>query len=307
MVSASPNVAPPRASDTSIDAFLTYIAVEKGLANNTIAAYGNDLETFANHLHSRGQDDAAHARPTDLIRYLEWMQGQGWSAKTRARRLAALRSFYKYLIREHQIEDDPTRDLRMPRLGTSLPRSLAKTEVTRLMEGIDDQPLVERDRAIIELMYGTGLRVTEAVTLRVNQVRLEGGFLTVVGKGRKERAVPIGSFARDRLQKYLSDVRPQLLKGKLSPYMFVSRNGRQLNRKDIWDRLRRAVVGAGVKGKVSPHTLRHAFATHLVEGGADLRAVQMMLGHADIGTTQIYTHVARERLRELHKKFHPRG
>jgi integrase/recombinase XerD len=160
---------------------------------------------------------------------------------------------------------------------------------------------------MIELIYAAGLRVSEAVGLTVNQVKLEGGYLTVVGKGRKERAVPIGRYARDRLLAYLNEVRPQLLGRRLSPYLFVTRAGRPMTRQTFWRRLRRRAVQTEVRAHVSPHTLRHAFATHLVEGGADLRAVQLMLGHADIGTTEIYTHVARERLREVHRKFHPRG
>src|SRR5262249_8210758 len=200
-----------------------------------------------------------------------------------------------------------TRQLRSPRVGQRLPRSLRGEEVAELLAGVPTDSLTQRDSAMIELVYATGLRVSEVVSLRVNQVNLEGGYLTVVGKGSKERVVPIGRYARQRLLVYLQEARPKILAGRLSPTLFVNRAGRRLTRQGFWLRLRLAVRRAGLAGKISPHTLRHAFATHLVERGADLRAVQMMLGHADIATTQIYTHVARERLRAVHKRFHPRG
>jgi integrase/recombinase XerD len=206
------------------------------------------------------------------------------------------------------IDADPSRDVRFPRLGQKLPRSLGFEEVTRLLyEGTGDTVAAQRDAAMIELLYATGLRVSELVSLKVSQVNLEGGFLTVVGKGGKERAVPVGTSARERLLVYLEETRPRLLRERTSPYLFLNRGGRPMSRQGFAKRLRLAVHRAAVAGKVSPHTLRHAFATHLVERGADLRAVQMMLGHADIATTQIYTHVARERLRQVHRKFHPRG
>jgi integrase/recombinase XerD len=242
-----------------------------------------------------------------VISFLEGLHRRGLSARSRARVFAALRGFFAFLVREGVVPADPTRDLHRPRLAPRLPRSLSPEEVVRLLSDADDRPLGRRDGAMIELVYATGLRVSEAVSLKVNQVNLEGGYLTVIGKGGKERVVPVGSVARQRLLDYLGTTRPQLLRGRLSPYLFVGRAGRRLTRQAFWKRLRLLVRHAGVGGRVSPHTLRHAFATHLVERGADLRAVQLMLGHADIATTQIYTHVARDRLRAVHRKYHPRG
>ena len=294
-------------TDAAVDRFLNYLATERGLAANTLAAYGRDLAGFADHLDGRkvGRVDAIQVR--DVVSFLEGLQQRGLSARSRARMLAAVRGLFAFLLREEQRQTDPSRDIRLPRLGQRLPRSLAPEEVAALLSPADGNALAQRDGAMIELVYATGLRVSEVVSLKVSQVNLEAGYLTVVGKGSKERAVPIGSYARQRLLDYLQDARAKILAGRLSPYLFVNRAGRRLSRQGFWKRLRLAVRRSGLAGKVSPHTLRHAFATHLVERGADLRAVQLMLGHADIATTQIYTHVARERLRAVHRKFHPRG
>jgi len=293
--------------DGHVDLFLNYLAAEKGLAANTLAAYSRDLAAFLNHLGRRRAVSAAEIQVRDIVRFLESLQQRGLSARTRARMFAALRGFCAFLLREQILTANPTRDIRLPRLGQRLPRSLAPDEVTQLLTGADRGVLAQRDATMIELIYATGVRVSELVSLKVSQVNLEAGYLTVVGKGSKERAVPIGSYARQRVIDYLQEVRPKLLRRRLSPYLFVNRSGRRLSRQGFWKRLRLAVRANGLSGKISPHTLRHAFATHLVERGADLRAVQMMLGHADIGTTQIYTHVARDRLRAVHRKYHPRG
>ena len=293
--------------DALVDRFLNYLAAEKGLASNTLAAYSRDLRAFLDDLERHHVGHVAETRTRDLVRFLEGLQQRGLSARTRSRMLVTLRGFFGFLVREELLEGDPTRQLRSPRVGQRLPRSLRGEEVAELLAGVPTDSLTQRDSAMIELVYATGLRVSEVVSLRVNQVNLEGGYLTVVGKGSKERVVPIGRYARQRLLVYLQEARPKILAGRLSPTLFVNRAGRRLTRQGFWLRLRLAVRRAGLAGKISPHTLRHAFATHLVERGADLRAVQMMLGHADIATTQIYTHVARERLRAVHKRFHPRG
>jgi integrase/recombinase XerD len=293
--------------DGYVDRFLNYLAAEKGLAANTLAAYSRDLAAFLNHAVRRRTDTPAAIQVRDVVTFLEALQQRGLSARSRARMFAALRGFCAFLVREDMLPADPTRDLRLPRLGRRLPRSLAADEMTQLLGHTDSNPLTQRDTTMIELVYATGLRVSEVVSLKVNQVNLEAGYLTVLGKGGKERAVPVGSYARQRVVDYVQQVRPQILGRRLSPYLFVNRAGRRLSRQGFWKRLRLAVRRTGLGGKVSPHTLRHAFATHLVERGADLRAVQMMLGHADIATTQIYTHVARDRLRAVHRKFHPRG
>ncbi len=294
-------------TDLAVDRFLNHLATERGLAANTLLAYGRDLAGFLDHLERRRVASAGAVQVGDIVSVLERLEQRGLSARSRARMLAAVRGLFAFLLREEGVETDPTRDLRLPRLGQRLPRSLGPEEVVQLLTVQDGNALAQRDGAMIELVYATGLRVSEAVSLKSSQVNLEAGYLTVVGKGRKERVVPIGSFARQRLLDYLQDARPKILARRLSPYLFVTRAGHRLTRQGFWKRLRLAVRRAGLPGKVSPHTLRHAFATHLVEGGADLRAVQMMLGHADIATTQIYTHVARDRLRAVHRKFHPRG
>jgi integrase/recombinase XerD len=293
--------------DAYVDRYLNYLAAEKGLAANTLSAYSHDLTALLNHLERRRIAAITDVQARDVVSFLEGLQQRGLSARTRARMFAALRGFFAFLLREEIVTANPTHDIHLPRLGQRLPRSLGPDEVMQLLGSSDDTTLGHRDGAMIELLYATGLRVSEIVSLKVSQVNLEAGYLTVVGKGSKERAVPIGSMARQRLLDYLQTARPAILKGRLSPHLFVNRAGRRMSRQGFWKRLRLAVRRAGIGGKVSPHTLRHAFATHLVERGADLRAVQMMLGHADISTTQIYTHVARDRLRAVHRKFHPRG
>jgi len=294
--------------DHAADDFLNYLATERGLAVNTLAAYGRDLAAFLDHLGERGTTGVGQLCQDDLTTFLDALQARGLSARSRARMLSAVRGLCAFLTREERIDDNPARELRPPRLGRRLPRSLPQRDIEQILEvGEDQNPLLQRDMALIELTYSCGLRVSEVASLRLIQVNLEAGFLTVVGKGSKERAVPIGRRAIERLARYLRDTRPRLMGRKASPYVFVSRSGKRLHRTNVARRLTLAVRRAAVKGPVSPHTLRHAFATHLVEGGADLRSVQMMLGHADIGTTQIYTHVASERLRSVHKKYHPRG
>jgi integrase/recombinase XerD len=293
--------------DVWIDRYLTFLAAERGLAANSVAAYSRDLAALAQHLERGRCADVNAVGAAELVRFLEAAHERGLGARTRARMLAAVRGFFAFLVREGERPSDPTRDLHVPRLGQRLPRALGAAEVGALLRAGSDSVAAARDTAMIELLYASGLRVSELVSLRVNQVNVEASYLTVVGKGRKERVVPIGRHARERLVRYLEETRPRLLGRRMSSHLFVSRAGRPLTRQGFWKRLRRVGLRAGVAGRVSPHTLRHAFATHLVEGGADLRAVQMMLGHADIATTQVYTHVARDRLRALHRKFHPRG
>ena len=293
--------------DAAVDRFLTHLAAERRLSAHTLAAYGRDCAALAHFLERQGIGDPAAVLPGHIVSFLEAEQRRGLAARSRARALAAVRGLFAFLVREGVLAIDPTRELRRPRIGRRLPASLARASIEQLLTSDAPDPLVQRDVAMIELIYAAGLRVSEAVTLTVSQVKLEAGYLTVVGKGRKERAVPIGRHARERLLGYLRDVRPQILGRRLSAALFVTRAGRPMTRQTFWLRLRQRAVQSAVREHLSPHTLRHAFATHLVEGGADLRAVQLMLGHADIGTTEIYTHVARERLREVHKKFHPRG
>lgn len=300
-----------RQIDGCIDRFIAYLGAERGLSRNTLSAYGSDLARLADHLARAKVRDVAAVRPSHLVSFLEALARRGLAARSRARTLAAVRMFFAFLVRERVLEVSPTQDLHLPRLGQRLPRSLSESDIRQLIEPAaatgGDQALAARDAAMVELVYATGLRVSEVVSLKTSQVNLEAGFLTVVGKGRKERAVPVGHYACERLRQYLGDARPALLGGRTSAYLFVTRRGGPMTRRAFALLLRKRVLRAGLRGKVSPHTLRHAFATHLVDRGADLRAVQMMLGHADISTTQVYTHVARDRLREVHRKFHPRG
>ena len=293
--------------DAAVDRYLTWLATERRVSPHTLAAYGRDCAALVQFLERQGVAEPAAVLPGHIVNFLGAEQQRGLSARSRARTLAALRGLFAFLVREGVLAVDPSRELRRPRLGRRLPQSLGRDAVGKLLAPTADGLIVQRDVAMIELIYAAGLRVSEVVRLSVSQVKLEAGYLTVVGKGRKERAVPIGRYARERLLAYLKDVRPQILGRRLSPFLFVTRAGKPMTRQAFWTRLRHRAVRAEVREHLSPHTLRHAFATHLVEGGADLRAVQLMLGHADIGTTEIYTHVARERLREVHRKFHPRG
>ncbi len=299
--------APIATLDAAVDQFLRYLAAERALSANTVAAYSRDCAALLSALEGQGVHEPAAVLPGHLVGFLEQLQQRGLAARSRARALAAVRGLFGYLAREGAISRDPSRELRRPRLGRRLPHSIGRPAVEKLLGGTDDTLLVQRDVAMVELIYATGLRVSEVVSIKVGQVNLEAGFLTVVGKGRKERAVPIGTYARTRVLAYLNEVRPLLLRGRLSPYLFVTRAARPMTRQGFWKRLRLRGLARELGERISPHMLRHAFATHLVEGGADLRAVQLMLGHADIGTTEIYTHVARDRLREVHRKFHPRG
>lgn len=294
--------------DEAIDRFLHFLAAERRLSAHTVEAYGRDCAELSGVLGRRSVTAVEDVEAADVVAFLSEMKERGLSARSRARALSAVRGLFRFLQREHVVEVDPSGDLRRPRQGRRLPASLSRETVGALLEksggGVDD--LVERDVTMVELVYATGLRVSELISLKLPQVNLEAGYLTVVGKGRKERAVPIGSYACDRLKRYLEEVRPSILRGRLSNHLFVTRRGRAMTRQSFWQRLRKLALRADVRQRFSPHTLRHAFATHLVEGGADLRAIQLMLGHADIGTTEVYTHVAGERLREVHKKFHPR-
>lgn len=295
------------APDTALDAYLRHLTAERGLSTHTVAAYGRDCGALVDFLEDAGIDAVTAVLSGHLVGCLEALQARGVSARSRARALAAFRGWFAFLVREGVLARDPSREIRRPRLGRPLPKSMSPADVRDLLATAGEGALFERDVAMIELMYATGLRVSEIVTLKTNQLNLEAGFVTVMGKGRKERVVPVGTCARDRVVAYLRDARPQILGRRLSPYLFVTRAGRAMTRQGFWRLLRQRALRSELRRRISPHTLRHAFATHLVDGGADLRAVQMMLGHADIGTTEIYTHVARDRLREVHRKFHPRG
>ncbi|ROR29830.1 site-specific tyrosine recombinase XerD [Inmirania thermothiophila] len=289
-----------------LDRFLDALWSERGLSERTLAAYRSDLAAFARWLGGRG---LLAARREDVLRYLAHRHAAGARPRTGARLLSALRRFYRHQVREGRLDEDPTARIDGPRIGRPLPALLSEAEVERLLEAPDvADPLGLRDRAMLEVLYATGLRVSELVGLALHQVALREGWVRIVGKGAKERLVPLGEHAVDWLERYLREARPLLVRAdRLTSLVFLSRSGRPLSRQAFWQRLRGYGLQAGIRRPFSPHTLRHAFATHLLDHGADLRSVQMLLGHASLSATQIYTHVARARLRELHRRHHPRG
>ncbi|MBI5016865.1 MAG: site-specific tyrosine recombinase XerD [Deltaproteobacteria bacterium] len=291
-----------------LDLFLDYLRVERGLSRHTVDAYRRDVETFLGHLRRAGVDGPPAAKGRDVLSFLKSQRESGRSARTLARRLSALRTLYRFLLREGLAAASPLERLESPRLWKTLPHTLSRQEASAVVEVPDGEgPAALRDRAILEVLYATGLRVSEVSNLTLDQLDLTMGFVRTVGKGSKERLVPLGSRAQEAVAAYLAAGRPRLLKQRRAAHVFVSRLGRRLSRQSVWKVVKAACRRAGVSGGASPHTLRHSFATHLLEGGADLRSLQMMLGHADLATTQIYTHVTRERLRELVSRHHPRG
>jgi len=291
----------------AIEQFLDAQWMERGLSENTLAAYRNDLNGLAAWLVPRGRDVAA-ARREDLLDYLSERVVRGARPRTTARLLSSLRRFYRYLVREGRRPDDPTLRIDMPRIGRPLPDSLSEEEVETLLGAPEaGETLGLRDRAMLELLYACGLRVSELVSVTLEQIDLTQGVVRLMGKGSKERLVPMGEEAVDWLQRYIAHSRPDLAAGASARQLFITRRGKAMTRQAFWYRLRHYAVKSGINKALSPHTLRHAFATHLLNHGADLRVVQMLLGHSDLSTTQIYTHVARERLKELHARHHPRG
>lgn len=290
-----------------IDRFVDSLWLERGLSANTLAAYRTDLGKLAAWLDQQGSS-LLTLQALDLQAYLAWRVDHGFKATSTARLLSALRRFYQYLIREQLRTDDPTALLAGPKLPQRLPKDLNEQQVDALlMAPAVDQPLELRDKAMLELLYATGLRVSELVGLTIENISLRQGVVRVVGKGNKERLVPMGEEALYWLQRYLQSARTALLGGVSCDVLFPSSRSQQMTRQTFWHRIKLYAERAGIRVNLSPHTLRHAFASHLLNHGADLRVVQMLLGHADLTTTQIYTHVARERLNALHQQHHPRG
>ncbi|NTU60573.1 MAG: site-specific tyrosine recombinase XerD, partial [Deltaproteobacteria bacterium] len=292
-----------------LDRFLEYLLVERGLSPNTVDAYARDVSSFLSFLAKSGVDDPARATGREVLEFLKRERQAGRSARTTARRLSALRTFYRLLVREGLAASSPLQRLDSPRLWRTLPKTLSRDEAEAVVEAPDEAGSASalRDRAILEVLYATGLRVSEVSNLTLDQLELQHGYVRTVGKGSKERVVPLGTRAQEALRAYLDGARPLLLKARRCPHVFVSRLGRRLSRQSLWKLVKRSCREAGLPGRASPHTLRHSFATHLLEGGADLRSLQMMLGHADLSTTQIYTHVTRDHLREVVRLHHPRG
>jgi integrase/recombinase XerD len=294
-----------RPPDAMLLAWLDHLAAERGLARNSVAAYRRDLEALGRQLQDRA---LASAGEDDLLLALRRMRTAGRSPRSVARWLVAVRGFYAWLAQEGAIADNPSARLEPPRTWKTLPKVLDGSDVVRLLDAPDrGDPRGARDAAMLEVLYATGLRVSELCGLRLHDLRLDAGYLRCVGKGGKERVVPLGAEASAKLRAYLDAGRTALLTGRRSDVVFVGRSGAPLTRQGFWKLIKAYGRRAGIRAALSPHVVRHSFATHLLENGADLRAVQMLLGHADISTTQIYTHVNRERLRRLYRDFHPRA
>jgi len=291
-----------------LDQFLHYIVVEKGLSKNTLDAYSHGLNRFLDYLKKKGIQEISSVSKFDVRAFLLALKKQGLSAKTVVRNLVAIRTLFQFLIREGILEANPIEELESPKMPKTLPEILTLKEVEQLLEQPNPQtPMGIRDRAMLEVLYATGMRVSELTQLPMNQVNLEGGYVLVFGKGSKERIIPLGSEAMKWIALYLKAARERLAKRKESPFLFINRMGSGMSRQQVWKTIKTYGRRAGIQKRITPHLLRHSFASHLLEGGADLRSVQMMLGHVDISTTQIYTHVTGERLKKIHQRYHPRG
>ncbi len=289
-----------------LDAFLEYLVAERSAPENTLKAYATDLSGFLAWAQQQ-ELEISSVRSPDLAAFISFCQAAGLKPNSINRRLSAVKQFFRFLLEEGIITNDPTRDLVMPKRGHYLPEVLSSEEVERLINAPDINTLLGiRDKAMLEILYATGLRVSELVSLRMNNVDLNLGYLITRGKGGKERLVPVGESARIWVARYIEEVRPSLVKDSRDD-IFLSKRGEVMSRQNFWYMVKRYARQAGIYKAISPHTLRHSFATHLLSGGADLRSLQMMLGHADISTTQIYTHISSQRLKEVHAACHPRG
>ncbi len=294
-------------SERALESYLNHLRVERGLAANTVEAYRRDIRDFLKFADARGVALEQVGKP-EIARYLQEMYGR-LSARSVSRKIASLRSFFRFLALDGHIAGDPTETLESPRVWRALPKFLTRAEVEELLAAPDlATPHGLRDRAMLETLYATGLRVSELVRVRLDEVNFEVGFLRTVGKGSKERIVPVGDSAVEWLRRYLREARPRFARRRTpQPHLFLTQQGSAMSRQNFWSLVSKLGRRLGIQHKLSPHTLRHSFATHLLENGADLRAVQMMLGHADISTTQIYTHITRERLKKIYDQFHPRA
>ena len=294
-------------SEELIDQFLDAIWLERGLSPNTLGAYRADLMTLRRGL-SEKDISIEQAEKADLLEFIARRVESGAKPRSTARQLSSFRRFFRYIMREGLRDTDPTADIEMPRIGRSLPISLTEDEVDGLLQAPNtDEPLGHRDRAMLELLYATGLRVSELINLKQSQVNFNQGVLRIVGKGDRERLIPIGDESQRWLRDFIDGPRMEILLERQTDYLFPTRRGDRMTRQAFWHIIKRYAQKSGIDKKMSPHSLRHAFATHLLNRGADLRVVQLLLGHSDLSTTQIYTHVARERLKDLHGQHHPRG
>jgi integrase/recombinase XerD len=294
--------------DLAILGFLDHLIVDRGLARLTAESYGSDLKALAAFLAYRGIHEPGRVSREDILLYLSALDRRGLAARSRARKISCIKGFFRHLAETGQVTTNPTDLLDAPRPPGRLPKYLETTEVENLLAGVDcSTPEGRRDKAMLEVLYATGLRVSELVGLSLYAVDLEMGCVTVTGKGSKERVVPLGVPAAQAIMQYLDEVRPRLIGAARSQALFVTRRGKAMTRQAFWKIVKKASRAASITKEISPHTLRHSFATHLVQNNADLRAVQLMLGHSDISTTEIYTHVAQQRLKQLHATCHPRG
>ncbi len=290
-----------------IDRFLDAIWMERGLSENTLGAYRADLVALNQRLESKSVE-LVKAQRSDIMDYIAWRVEGGAKPRSTARQLSSFRRFYRYLLREGIISEDPTVNIAMPKIGRSLPQSLTEQDVDSLLAAPKvSEPLGHRDRTMLEVLYATGVRVSELINLKMSQINLNQGVLRIVGKGDRERLIPLGDEAQDWIREFIAGPRGEILLERQTEYLFPTRRGDRMTRQAFWHIIKRYSKKASISKKLSPHTVRHAFATHLLNNGADLRVVQLLLGHSDVSTTQIYTHVARERMKELHGRHHPRG
>ena len=295
-------------TDDLIERYIDFLIIEKGLSHNSIESYSTDLAGYGDFLEKNQIIDMAQADTTVILAWLIHLAKKGLSSKSRARHLITIRGFYKYLISEKLLNINPVKEVDIPKIGQALPKIMSIAEVeTILATGDLSTPKGLRNRAMMEIMYGAGLRVSELIFLKLQDANLNAGLLRVMGKGSKERIVPIGTKAKSSTREWIDAGRPLVLKNIPSQYLFIARAGKPMTRQAFWKIIKKNASLAGISKNVTPHTLRHSFATHLLEGGADLRSVQTMLGHSDISTTQIYTHISREYLIKMHQKFHPRN
>ncbi|MBF0504693.1 MAG: site-specific tyrosine recombinase XerD [Candidatus Omnitrophica bacterium] len=291
-----------------IDEFMNYLSVERGLAKNSLLAYRRDLNKYTDYLFRKGIKDSNKVAREHVSSFMFDLKKQNMSPSSICRNLAAVKMFHRFLVRENLSTEDPTTLVDTPKLWQRIPSVLTQAEIEAMIKAASGRKSQQvRDQAILEIFYASGLRVSELSDLKITSVNFDAGFVRAVGKGSKERIIPLGKKAREALQKYLDHVRPKLLKKHTSDFLFLSRLGQRISRQSLWTLIKSYARQANIKKSIKPHTLRHTFATHLLEHGADLRSVQEMLGHADISTTQIYTHVDNERLKSVHKQFHPRG
>ncbi len=291
-----------------VDEFINYLSVERGLAQNTLLAYRRDLEKYTQFLDSLGINSLELIKREGVTEFIYHQKKEGLQTSSICRNLAAIRMFHRFLVRERLAKEDPTHLVETPKLWKRIPEVLSQAEIEAMINAAAGRGWQQiRDHAILELFYATGMRVSELVGLKMENVNLEAGYVRCLGKGNKERIIPLGRRAEDAVKRYCDEVRGKLTRGNLSSDLFLSRLGKKLSRQSIWKLIKFYAKKAKIQKEIKPHTIRHSFATHLLEHGADLRSVQEMLGHSDISTTQIYTHVDKERLKTIHKQYHPRG